>query len=116
MKGINMEYEPQIIKKDGEKEFAVLRYKDYLKIKQALEGKDQTAIKTSVAHEGQIGCGPIPVQARAVANGHPCRDQIIPHIGILHHRPQVNAPRPGFRQEGVLVAVDHREGRNLSAE
>lgn len=37
MKGINMEYEPQIIKKDGEKEFAVLRYKDYLKIKQALE-------------------------------------------------------------------------------
>lgn len=32
-----MEYEPQIIKKDGEKEFAVLPYKDYLKIKQALE-------------------------------------------------------------------------------
>ena len=32
-----MEYEPQIIKKDGEKEFAVLRYKDYLKIEQALE-------------------------------------------------------------------------------
>jgi len=32
-----MEYEPQIIKKDGENEFAVLPYKDYLKIKQALE-------------------------------------------------------------------------------
>ena len=35
-----MEYEPQIIKKDGEKEFAVLRYKDYLKIKQALEDNE----------------------------------------------------------------------------
>ena len=32
-----MEYEPQIIKKDGANEFAVLPYKDYLKIKQALE-------------------------------------------------------------------------------
>lgn len=32
-----MEYEPQIIKKDGANEFVVLPYKDYLKIKQALE-------------------------------------------------------------------------------
>ncbi|MBK6912261.1 MAG: type II toxin-antitoxin system Phd/YefM family antitoxin [Ignavibacteriales bacterium] len=32
-----MELEPQIIKKDGENEFVVLPYNDYLKIKQALE-------------------------------------------------------------------------------
>jgi hypothetical protein len=32
-----MEYEPQIIKKDGANEFVVLPYNDYLKIKQALE-------------------------------------------------------------------------------
>lgn len=37
MKGMNMELEPQIIKKDGENEFVVLPYNDYLKIKQALE-------------------------------------------------------------------------------
>ena len=34
---MNMELEPQIIKKDGENEFVVLPYNDYLKIKQALE-------------------------------------------------------------------------------
>ncbi|MBK7380866.1 MAG: type II toxin-antitoxin system Phd/YefM family antitoxin [Ignavibacteriales bacterium] len=32
-----MELEPQIIKKDGENEFVVLPYNEYLKIKQALE-------------------------------------------------------------------------------
>lgn len=32
-----MELEPQIIKKDGTNEFAVIPYKDFLKIKQALE-------------------------------------------------------------------------------
>ena len=32
-----MEFEPQIIKKDGANEFVVLVYKDYLKIKQTLE-------------------------------------------------------------------------------
>ena len=37
MKGMNMELEPQIIKKDGENEFVVLPYNEYLKIKQALE-------------------------------------------------------------------------------
>ena len=37
MKGMNMELEPQIIKKDGENEFVVLPYNDYLKIRQALE-------------------------------------------------------------------------------
>jgi len=32
-----MEFEPQIIKKDGANEFVVLAYKDYLKIKQTLD-------------------------------------------------------------------------------
>jgi len=32
-----MEIEPQIIKRDGANEFAVIPYQDYLKIKQALE-------------------------------------------------------------------------------
>ena len=32
-----MDFEPQTIKKDGANEFVVLPYKDYLKIKQALE-------------------------------------------------------------------------------
>lgn len=32
-----MELKPQIIKKNGEKEYVVLPYKDYLKIREALE-------------------------------------------------------------------------------
>jgi hypothetical protein len=37
MKGIDMDFELQIIKKNGENEFAVLPYSDYLKMKQALD-------------------------------------------------------------------------------
>jgi hypothetical protein len=37
MKGINMDFEPQIIKKNGETEFVVLQYSDYLKMKQTLD-------------------------------------------------------------------------------
>lgn len=37
MKGVSMELKPQIIKKNGESEFVVLPYHDYLKIRQVLE-------------------------------------------------------------------------------
>lgn len=58
MKGFAMELKPQIIKKDGESEFVVLPYKDYLKIRHALEDYEDLIelrkAKSETVHEPSI--------------------------------------------------------------